>query len=518
MDTLNFGKSMAKWFVCIFVIALLNEAKAQISYQPYSYQRYHYFQKERYADTTLGHTAVKPLVQRTLGNFDLSPGLPDSTKNWFLRKIFDEHLVQVVKEDHSFYLDFLPDFIVGTQSGTHQKNLWTNTRGAQAGLTVGDKFSLYVNFFENQARFPTHIDSAAKRIGGIPGQGFSKNVETSRFDWMNATVNMTYEVNPALRMTLAYDKMHIGDGYRSVLMSESPYNFAHAHVSGKVKKFQYNSVWGTMLDRYNPRTYAGDTAAFTTRLGEGIKFAAFQYVDYLASDNFTVGLFHSLIWAQSDASHDGGANGGLGLNVKYRPFPKWIVYGQLYADQLSKFNFNKDKDRRTAYQLGLKTHDLFQVDRLNITFEFNQAAPYTYQHPNNRINYSNNGESIAHPNGANFREVLGILTYRWKQFDFYGQSMFSRYGVDPSASTNVGHDILRSDMSDAAFRIGRGDLRNLFYNEIRAAYILNPRYNLRAEIGLINRIEDAPNSIGRTTANIFTIGLRSSFRAFQTEY
>ena len=96
--------------------------------------------------------------------------------------------------------------------------------------------------------------------------------------------------------------------------------------------------------------------------------------------------------------------------------------------------------------------------------------------------------------------------------------MYARYGVDPDVSTNVGQDIFRQDIPQLGNRIGQGDLRNLFYNELRAAYIINPRYNLRAEVGFINRIQNAPNSIGKTTANIFTIGLRSTFRTFQTEY
>ncbi|MFD2742970.1 MULTISPECIES: hypothetical protein [Sphingobacterium] len=518
MDTLKKTHYFAKRLsLFLFFASLAQFAVGQITYQPYSYQRYQYYQKELYNDTILGHTAVKPLVQQALSSTDTPLRPADTSKNWFLRKIFDEHLVQIVKDDHTFYLDFLPDLLIGTQRGTVQKGLWTNTRGAQAGLTVGNKFSLYVNFFENQARFPTHIDSSAMRIGGLPGQGFSTGIATGEYDWMNTAVNMTYDLDTAFRVTLAYDKLHIGDGYRSMLVSESPYNFAHAHFSGSVKRFQYNSIWGTLLDRFNPRMTEGEDA-FTTRMGEGVKYAAFQYVDYLAANNLTIGAFHSLIWAQDHGAEKSGANGGLGLNVKYRPIPKWIVYGQLYADRLSKFSFNKDSDRRTSYQFGVKTHDLFSVDRLNATVEYNQAAPYTYQNENNRINYSNNGEPIAHPNGANFREILAILTYRWNRIDLYGQSMFARYGVDSSPLSNVGQNIFRQDIPNIGNRIGQGELRNLLYNEIRAAYIINPRYNLRAEVGFINRIQDGSSTFGRSNANIITIGLRSSFRTFQTEY
>ena len=35
------------------------------------------------------------------------------SKNWLYRKLFTEHLVEVEKEDYSFYLDFLPDMQIG---------------------------------------------------------------------------------------------------------------------------------------------------------------------------------------------------------------------------------------------------------------------------------------------------------------------------------------------------------------------------------------------------------------------
>ncbi|MBD1427315.1 gliding motility protein RemB [Sphingobacterium arenae] len=507
-----------KYIPFIFLVLGLLFAKesiSQIHYQPYSYEHYQRNMSSIHTDSLM-HTAVKPYVGTNIDpRHEIGPR--DTARNWWYRKLFDEHLIEVAKDDHIFYLDFMPDFIIGAERGTNSKTLWTNTRGAQAGLSVNKKFSLFVSFYENQARYASFIDSTARAIGNLPGQGFSKNLNTGKYDWMNATANMTYHFSDAFQASVAYDKIHIGEGYRSVLVSDNPYNFTHARFSGTVGRWQYHSIWAYMNDLRNPRV-ADAQDPFSARLGNGVKYGAFQYVDYLAGEKLSIGLFHSLIWAQNNQGTGGKANGGLGLNMKYRPWKKYIFYGQLYADDISKFGFGSGDNHRTAFQLGGKTYDLFDVANLNVTAEYNQAAPYTYQHPNNRINYTSNGEALAHPRGANFREVLGIATYRWNRWEIYGQTMYARYGLDPSDTENVGVDLFKEDVTADAFHIGQGNVNNLFYNEFRFSYVMNPKYNLRWELGLIDRRNKNTASGDYHHSTIFTFGLRSSFRAFQREY
>ena len=499
----------------LLLLLLAKVSLSQVHYQPYSYEQYQHNMPTVYTDS-VRHTAVKPFHGPNLDvRHDMVP--KDTSRSWWYRKLFDEHLIEVVKDDHTFYVDFMPDFVIGAERGTNSKSLWINTRGAQAGLSVNKKFSLFVSFYENQARYASFVDSMARQIGNLPGQGFSKKLETGKYDWMNATANMSYRFADALQVAIAYDKIHIGEGYRSVLISDNPYNFTHARLSGTYGRFQYHSIWAYMNDLKNPRL-ADSSDPFSTRLGNGVKYGAFHYVDYLAGEKVSLGLFHSLIWAQDNNRDGGKTNGGLGLNVKFQPWQKYIFYGQLYADDLSKFGFGSGDNHRTAFQLGGKTYDLFGVANLNLTAEYNQAAPYTYQHPNNRINYTSNGEALAHPRGANFREILGIATYRWKRWEAYGQTMFGRYGLDPVGTRNVGIDLFKEQVTEDAFGIGQGQVNNLFYNELRISYVMNPKYNLRWELGVIDRRNKNTSTDNYQHAAIFTFGLRSSFRTFQREY
>jgi hypothetical protein len=56
----------------------------------------------------------------------------------------------------------------------------------------------------------------------------------------------------------------------------------------------------------------------------------------------------------------------------------------------------------------------------------------------------------------------------------------------------------------------QGLTTNMVYLEGKVAYILNPRYNLRIELGAMFRDEQNSDFHDRTT--MLTIGLRSSFR------
>src|SRR5690606_4849412 len=102
--------------VRLLVLALLfaKVGLSQIHYQPYSYEHYQRNMSQIYADDSLRHTAVKPFVG---SNIDPRHeiGTRDSTRSWWYRKLFNEHLVEVAKDDHTFYLDFMPDFIIGAE-------------------------------------------------------------------------------------------------------------------------------------------------------------------------------------------------------------------------------------------------------------------------------------------------------------------------------------------------------------------------------------------------------------------
>src|SRR5690606_39779779 len=76
---------------------------------------------------------------------------------------------------------------------------------------------------------------------GVPGQGTAESLSNHKKDWMYATASLTYDFSDYFNVTLAYDKNHIGDGYRSVLLSDFSSNYTHLKLNGKIGNVQYTS-------------------------------------------------------------------------------------------------------------------------------------------------------------------------------------------------------------------------------------------------------------------------------------
>ncbi|MGK6351198.1 gliding motility protein RemB [Parapedobacter sp. DT-150] len=537
-------------WVMLFAVMLSSQAfvaNAQSTYQPYSYHFYQKLNNVLYdADTRL-HTSVKPMIidEALQPRYDSLMELGVAERHsWWGRKLYNEHLIDIKKDDHTFYADFLPDFQLGRDFAGGGRTTWLNTRGAQAGVTIEDNFSLYVNFFENQGVFPEYLDRYIFEHTVTPGQGYGKTMTSSprKKDWMYGSATMSYTVNKYLNVTLAYDKQFIGDGYRSMLLSDISSNYTALKLTGKLGNVQYMSMWTYMLDPMHPRSLDS-----TRRAGDNWKWGAFQYLDWNVNNRFSVGLFQSVVWGAKNAAGRRGFDFNyfnpiifmrpveltntsspdkmhLGLNTKYKALKNLTVYGQFLLGEFVASEFFSGRghvNNKWAAQLGFRGFDAFGVKDLNFLAEYNTARPYTYAHFDPVSNYSNYGQPLAHPLGSNFRELVGILNYSYKRFDFSLQGTWGQFGSDPDSLTNYGGDIFKTYATHIQVydnRIAQGVKNNLLYADGRISYLFNPKYNLRVEVGAVYRRHGIPEQGRHPQTGMLTLGLRGSFRNFYYDF
>jgi hypothetical protein len=266
-------------------------------------------------------------------------------------------------------------------------------------------------------------------------------------------------------------------------------------------------------------------------------------LDWNVTNRLSIGFFDAVIWAASDdqghprgfdfqyinpiiflrpveAQSGSGDNALIGFTSKYKITNGITAYGQFTLDEFSASEFFSSKGsyrNKYGWQLGVRGGDMFGVKSLSYLFETNGAKPYTYSERSSIINYSEQGEPLAHPWGANFREFVGILNYSYKRFDFSGEVNYGRYGLDVN-DLNYGKDIFQVYIDPArqyGNYIGQGLTTNMIYLEGKVAYLVNPKYNLRIELGGI--IRDEKNTQFHDKTTLFTIGLRSSFRNLYTD-
>ena len=531
---------MRKLFTPIFLLVLFSGvANAQSEYQPYSYQFYQKLNSDIYNTQSRAHTSLKPFfVDDSLvkQHYDTLMGLgADSGKHsWVHRKLFNEHLFDVRQKDYTFYADYMPDLTIGKDfSGS--KNTWLNTRGYQLGGTIGGKFSFYTSGFENQAVYPEYLSTYINQVKQVPGQGYDRSFGKNTKDWSYVTALISYTPIKYLNITLGQDKTFVGDGYRSMLLSDVAAPYPFLKLTGKLGNVQYMAMWAYMDDPTAPK--------FNSFGDDRRKWGVFHYLDWNVTNRLSIGFFDAVIWAASDdqghprgfdfqyinpiiflrpveAQSGSGDNALIGFTSKYKITNGITAYGQFTLDEFSASEFFSSKGsyrNKYGWQLGVRGGDMFGVKSLSYLFETNGAKPYTYSERSSFINYSEQGEPLAHPWGANFREFVGILNYSYKRFDFSGEVNYGRYGLDVN-DLNYGKDIFQVYIDPArqyGNYIGQGLTTNMIYLEGKVAYLVNPKYNLRIELGGI--IRDEKNTQFHDKTTLFTIGLRSSFRNLYTD-
>jgi hypothetical protein len=523
------------YFATLFVVLIQFSAGAQSRYLPYSHDLYQKLSGTLYQPSLRLHTAIRPmLITDSTLNVAIDSLLdsrgPGSDRSWLHRKIFNEHLVAVDHADYNFYLDYLPDHGIGRDLSTGE-NVWINTRGFQAGVNIGTKFSFYTSLYENQARLPSYLNTYVNQLGVVPGQAYDHSNGAEVKDWSYVTALISYTPTKYLNVSLGQDKTFIGDGYRSLLLSDFSAPYPFLKLTADLGRINYMTMWSYMDD---PTATKFDLYGNQRR-----KWGLFQYLDWNVSNRVSLGFFQSVIWADADdlghkrgfdfkyinpiiflrnvqAASGSPDNSLIGFNAKYKVWPSLTVYGQLALDEFQAkdfFSSNGSSRNKYGYQLGIRGTNLLKVDRLNYLLEYNGAKPYTYSQLAAINNYAQQNEPLAHPFGANFREILGILNYTAGYFDLSTKLSFSRYGLDINGN-NFGKDLFKTyDTAPKYYEgnyTGQGLTTKMYHLEGKIAYLLNPKYNLRIELGGIYRKET--NNQFTKTNTIVNIGLRSSFR------
>lgn len=516
---------------------------AQAVYQPYSFQFYQKFNSDLYSTSSNQHTSLKPFFvddSLLIKHYDslMSVAKSNPKSDFAYQKLFSQHLYDLKWNNSSFYSDVLPEFTIGKSfnqaditSSVFNNTTTTNiySLGLQLGGTFGHNFSYNIAAFASTQTVPDYISTYIKQTGVIPGLGLSSNGGGNTYNLNYITASFSYTPSQYINIVAGRDKTFIGDGYRSLLLSDysSPYLFFK--LTATLGHLKYMAMWTDMNDPISVSQYGVQRN----------KFGVFHYLDWSVSNRLSFGFFENitgfftddngvkrpfdfnyinpLIYMQAINNDSGDPDKSLlGFTGKYKISNGLTAYGQFALNEFHSVDFfssNGSFTNKYAWQLGLRGTNLLSVNNLNFLVETNSAKPYTYSARSEIESYSNNGEPLAHPWGANFRELVVLLNYSYKRFDYSFESDFGRYGLDINGA-DFGKNLFQV-YTDAARIYGnyttQGLTTNLTFFEGKVAYVINPKTNLRVELGGIFRNEK--NSLFNDRTNMITFGVKSSFRS-----
>lgn len=382
--------------------------------------------------------------------------------------------------------------------------------------------------FESQGRFSDYFNNYAESIepfGGnpaiIPGRGVAKEFMNNGYDYPVAEGYISYKPSEFFDLQFGHGNNFIGDGYRSLLMSDNASPHPYLKLNTSFWKLKYTNTWKSLRD---VREEVAAEGSYRT------KYMANHYLSLNLTRRLNIGLFESVVWQNDNGrgfdvnylnplifyrsiEFSTGARGGnalIGITGKYKISNHVNLFGQWVIDEFSSSDVlggEQSWKNKLGFQLGVKYFDAFQVENLYLQAEYNQVRPYTYSHNSVVLNYGHNNQSMAHLWGANFREFVAIARYRMgrmyggaklilgeRGFDFSSEQDQPYYGGDPYRSE-------RDRAFETGFEIGQGNTTTSFFTELEAGYIINPATNLKFFGSVIYRNFDPMENTATTFSN-----------------
>jgi hypothetical protein len=459
---------------------------------------------------------------------------------WVGRKLFNEHLIDLRGEDYRLTIDPVGDVARGWAANRSQNgNPYRFISGYRLAGQLGPRVSFYSDFQQGLIRFPRYVEQYVEDNTVVPGQGVPKMDPGSDLDITVGTGHVNYRAKKFFNLQFGHGEHFIGNGYRSMLLSDNGFPYLYFKVDTRFWKIKYTNLYTQMQD-LNGRRRSTDnfirkyvsshylSLALTPRLHIGL-YEAVVYGDSLGNRGFDANYLNPVILYRPIEYALGSDDGNvlLGFDLSYEISDAWLVYGQLAIDEFlfaEVFGGNGWWGNKAGKQLGVRYRQRLAPGRgIDVIAEYNQARPYTYAHDRVVQNYGHYNQPLAHPLGANFRE--GVLRVEYQRERWFGLAhlAYQVQGRD-TLNSNWGADVFQTTDTreqNNGNRIGQGvDTDNLFA-ELRIGFLLNPASNLRLEASYVIRnftTQSISQEVSVPETRFFSVGLRTAINRYYYDF
>lgn len=401
--------------------------------------------------------------------------------------------------------------------------LFLNSRGAEVRGRIKDRIGFYTFFTDNQETPPAFVRNYVEARQAVPGADYYQEPKPGKYDYLLARGYVDVAaVKDHVNVTFGYDKHFIGDGVRSLFLSDFASSGAtFLRLNTRIWRLNYQNLFMELTPQYQrggdrvlPHKYA-TVHHLSVNATRWLNVGLFEAVCFSRPDHFEFSYLNPIILYRHIERLNGSPdNAMLGLNFKAIALRRIQFYGQALLDE---FRFSELRAGRGWYgnkfglQGGFKVFDAFGIRNLDAQMEVNVVRPFTYTHYDTLANWTHYNQPLAHPLGAGFREAIVHFRYQpVRNLFLSARGIYYTQGGNPGGQ-NWGTDIFRSYTAgrpdDYGFSLVNDFGRRVLINSFTAAYEL--RENLFLDAGVTLRESNPFTSAEfRTTSTYFYGGFR----------
>jgi hypothetical protein len=443
-------------------------------------------------------------------------------------------LYSVKTNDFMLKLNPVISFAEGKQVKPDE-NMFINTRGVDARGWVAKKIGFYLFIGENQTRYPSYVQAYQQKVGSVPGDGYYKAFHGDGVDYLTTHGYIDFKAAKFITVTFGRDKNFIGDGYRSLFLSDFSEDYLFLKLNTQVWKFNYTNIFADLTAdflRGPDRLLAQKYAAFhhlSLNVTRFLNVGLFESVIFNRTNGYDINYLNPIIFYRAIEQGLGSPdNAFIGGDFKVNFLRHFSVYSQLLIDDYNAAETKLIKGYwgdKYGVQIGVKYVDAFTIRNLDLQIENNIVVPYTYTH-NDTANYANYNQPLADPFGANFNEKILIVRYQPIKNLFLSAKIFKvLYGQDTigSKTSNWGSNInfITTDATVESVGgnfVGQGIRSHLTIIDLVASYMIRHNVFIDLEYLIRNVNADTPLAGYSSKTTVYSIGIRMNIAKKTYDY
>jgi len=419
------------------------------------------------------------------------------------------------------------------ETGNGGSRIFLNSKGLTLRGMIAGKLGFSAYLTDNQERGPSWFQDRVTRFDAVPGAGYFKHFKKTGWDYFDNRASIYFNAWKYIDFQFGYDKNFIGNGYRSLFLSDYSAPYLFLKFNARIWKLNYQTIYMELISQHNtnndyqyPKKYAV-VHHLNVNATKWLNLGVYENVVFSRADHYDFSYLNPVIFLVSAQQQNGSPDKTtVGLDFKANIGHATQVYGQLLINEFILHEVLRYKNgywaNKQGLQLGFKYIDAFNVKNFDLQFETNIVRPYTYQHNDSVSNYSHYNQPLAHPLGANFAEFIGIARYQPAyKWNFEGKIIYYNQGLD-SAGVNMGGNIFENYDTrprDYGFNIPSGISATCFNASGLVSY--QWKENLFLELSAMYRhymVHDPTGTYHSSSSALFTAGVRINMFRRQYDY
>lgn len=443
----------------------------------------------------------------------------------------------VTLKNKIFELQINPVFYFsGGRENNGQGFTYINSRGLELRGMIGRKLGFYTYFSENQAAFPFYQREFINRFQTVPEEGFWKEFKQSSYDYFSPRGYITFSaIKDKLQFQFGHDKHFIGNGFRSLMLSDFGPSYLFLKINTKVWIFNYMCLFAQQMNSTSNIAYQGFTRKYMTthhlsvNLGKHFNIGLYEaIISHGTKENpnrFELNYINPIIFYRAIENYTGSDDAAhVGIDFKANFLRHFQLYGQIVINEFKVNEVRKGKGwfgNQQAVQLGMKYIDVAGIRNLDLQYEANYVRPYMYTDKQSEGSYTHYNQPLAHPLGANFLEHVFILRYQpHKRLFLNLTSYYAVQGLDRDTSFNYGSNILQPytsrEQEYGNYTARLGERTQTIFADFTFSYMF--RHNLFLDVKGIFRKRMSETGLFDNTNYFGSVSVRMNIARRMTAY